>query len=220
MHSADIRMGDKSLKTLKLALLGATFLIGAAGAASAADVYNKGGGYKDGPVPEYQQGISWTGFYFGANAGAEFIDIENEDGEDDAVFIGGIHVGYNWQKHGPWVFGIEGDVNFVDDEGTDYLASIRGRLGYAAGSTLLYATGGAAFLGLDSGDDDEDAITGFVVGGGLEHKIRENVSIGVEGLYYSFDGEDFGLDNEDVDSFTIRARLTYHLGGGYSDALK
>jgi len=203
-----------------MALLGATFLIGAAGAASAADLGGGGGGgYKDGPS-DYNPGITWSGFYFGANAGAEFIDIDSEDGDEDAVFIGGIHVGYNWQKHGPWVFGIEGDVNFVDDEGTDYLASIRGRLGYAMGPTLLYATGGAAFLGLDSGDDDEDAITGFVVGGGLEHKIRENVSIGVEGLYYSFDGEDFGLNDEDVDSYTIRARLTYHLNSGYGDALK
>jgi outer membrane immunogenic protein len=211
------------LKTLKMALLGATFLIGAAGAASAADLGGGGGGgYKDGPA-DYNPGITWSGFYFGANAGAEFIDIDSEDGDEDAVFIGGIHVGYNWQKHGPWVFGIEGDVNFVDDEDTSYLASIRGRLGYAMGPTLLYATGGVAFLGLDGGDgsdDDEDAVTGFVVGGGLEHKIRDNVSVGVEGLYYSFDGEDLGLADEDVDSYTIRARLTYHLGGGYRDSLK
>ncbi len=215
-------MGDRTLKTLKTALLGATFLIGAAGAASAADLGRGGGGYKDGPV-EYQPVLSWSGFYIGANAGAEFIDIDTENGDDDAVFIGGIHVGYNWQKYGGWVFGIEGDVNFVDDEDTEYLASIRGRLGYGMGPTLIYATGGAAFLGVDggdNGDDDEDAVTGFVVGGGLEHKIRQNVSIGVEGLYYSFDGEDLGLD-DDVNSYTIRARLTYHLGGGgYGGDLK
>ena len=212
-------LGDRSLKTLKMALLGATFLIGAAGAASAADL-GRGGGYKDGPAPEYQQGISWTGFYFGANAGASFSDVETEDGdESDAVFVGGLHVGYNWQKHGPWVFGIEGDVGFADD--IEYIATLRGRLGYAAGSTLIYATGGAAFLGVDdaSGDDDE-TITGWVAGGGLEHKLRENVSIGVEGLYYSFDGEDFGVEDENADTFTVRARLTYHLGGGYADALK
>ncbi len=58
---------------------------------------------------------------------------------------GGLHVGYNWQKPGGWVFGIEGDVSFADD--IDYLATIRGRLGYAMDSTLIYATGGAAFIG-------------------------------------------------------------------------
>ena len=220
MHSADIRMGDISLKTLKMALLGATFLIGAAGAASAADLGRGGGGYKDGPA-EYQPVLSWTGFYFGANAGASFSDVENEDGdESDAVFVGGLHLGYNWQKHGPWVFGLEGDVSFADD--IEYLATLRGRLGYAMGPTLVYATGGAAFLGVDDafGEGDE-TITGWVAGGGIEHKIRDNVSIGLEGLYYSFDGEDFGLEDENADTFTVRARLTYHLGGsGYGDALK
>ena len=201
-----------------MALLGATFLIGAAGAASAADLGRGGGGYKDGPS-DYQPVLSWTGFYFGVNAGASFSDIENEDGDDsDAAFVGGLHVGYNWQKHGPWVFGLEGDVSFADD--IDYLATIRGRLGYAVGPTLVYATGGAAFLGVEDNSGDDDTITGWVAGGGLEHKLRENVSIGVEGLYYSFDGDDFGSD-DDADTFTVRARLTYHLGGGgHGDALK
>jgi outer membrane immunogenic protein len=211
-------MGDISLKTLKLALLGATFLIGAAGVASAADIYNKPVSYKDGPS-DYQPGISWSGFYFGVNAGALFDVVENEDSDDsEAVGLGGIHVGYNWQKHGPWVFGLEGDVNFDSEE--DYTASVRARLGYAMGPTLVYATGGVAFLGIE--DADEDTVTGFVVGGGIEHKLRENVSVGLEGLYYNFDGEDLGAGFEDnIEAFTVRARLTYHLGGnGHGEALK
>ena len=231
-------MGDRSLKTLKSALLGASFLIAAAGAASAADIYSKGGSYKDAPG-EYMPAITWTGFYAGANAGGAFvensgfIELNGERAdfdEDDTFFVGGIHVGYNWQKPGGWVFGIEGDVGFVDDDSTDYLATIRGRLGYAMGPTLLYATGGAAFAGVDDGSDDSDTETGWVVGAGIEHKFSQNWSVGLEGLYYNFgDGEDVTLTNgedvlrvqtDDADFFTVRARLTYHFGGRDDEPLK
>jgi outer membrane immunogenic protein len=197
-----------------MALLGASFLIGAAGAASAADIYNKGGSYKDAPG-DYAPPISWTGFYFGINAGAAFTDEDTAD-NDDTVFVGGVHIGYNWQKHGPWVFGIEGDVDFADD--VDYVATIRGRLGYAFGPTLAYATGGAAFLGAEDSFGDDDTLEGWVAGAGLEHKFTPSVSAGVEGLYYNY-GEVGGSD-EDLDTWTVRARLTYHLGGAYGDSLK
>jgi outer membrane immunogenic protein len=199
------------LKHLRIALLGATFLIGAAGAASAADIYNKGGSYKDAPA-EYMPAITWTGLYFGINAGAAFNDDGNGSG-DDTVFIGGVHLGYNWQRNSPLVLGVEGDVNFADD--VDYLATIRGRLGYAAGNTLLYATGGVAFLQFN---DDDDSLTGWVAGVGLEHKLRQNVSLGVEALYYNFGDEANGVTfDDDIDNWTVRARLTYHFGGDYSD---
>jgi outer membrane immunogenic protein len=213
MHSADIELGDRTLKTLKTALLGATFLIGAAGAASAADLGKGGGSYKDGPS-EYLPAITWTGLYFGINAGAAFTDEDTSD-NDDTVFIGGLHLGFNWQKHGAWVFGVEGDVDFADD--VDYVASLRGRIGYAMGSTLLYGTGGWAWLGV-ADDTDEDNLDGYVVGGGLEHKFSPNVSAGVETLYYNY-GEVDG-SNEDLDTWTVRARLTYHLDGGYGGDLR
>jgi outer membrane immunogenic protein len=230
-------MGDRSLKTLQTALLGASFLIAVAGSASAADIY-KGGSLKDAPVP-YVPAITWTGFYFGVNAGAAFgdrnasIDWDEFETEhfknDDSSFIGGLHVGYNWQKPGGWVFGIEGDVNFADE--IDYLATIRGRLGYAMDSTLIYATGGAAFIGADDAFEDSDSETGWVAGLGIEHKIKPNFSIGLEGLYYDFgNGDDFRVVDEfgnegdahvdDLTFWTIRARLTYHFGERYEDALK
>lgn len=232
-------MGDRSLKTLKTALLGASFLIAAAaaGAASAADIHNKGGSYKDAPG-DYLPAIAWTGFYFGANAGVAFGDrnasIDWDYGydehfkNDDSSFIGGIHVGYNWQKSGGWVLGIEGDVNFANE--IDYLATIRGRLGYAMGPTLIYATGGVAFIGADDAFEDSDSETGWVAGVGIEHKIKPNLSIGLEGLYYDFgNGEDFEVyDGEnrgdahvdDLAFWTVRARVTYHFGERHEDSLK
>jgi outer membrane immunogenic protein len=206
------------MKSFKLALLGATFLVGAVAAsgANAADVYGRGGSIKDGPV-DYMPAITWTGFYFGANLGAAFNDEDNGgDDDDDTAFIGGLHAGYNWQKHGNLVLGVEGDVDFADD--IDYLASLRGRLGYAAGPTLFYATAGVAFLGFEDELSDDDTLTGWVAGLGVEHKVRENVSLGLEGLYYAFDEDDVASD--DADFWALRARLTFHLGDSRGDALK
>jgi outer membrane immunogenic protein len=203
------------MKSFKLALLGATFLVGAAAVsgANAADVYSRGGSIKDAPV-DYLPAITWTGFYFGANLGAAFGDDSAFLG-DDSEFVGGVHVGYNWQKNGNLVLGLEGDVDFADD--VDYLATIRGRVGFAADRTLFYGTGGVAFLSADDTSGDSDTLTGYVVGGGIEHKIRDNVSLGLEGLYYNFEDD---LDSDDADFFTVRGRLTYHFTDPRGESLK
>ncbi len=201
----------KQLKHLGFGLIGALALTAVTPAADAADVYRRDGGLKDAGPVDYLPPIMWAGLYAGVNLGAAFDD--NED--SDAEAIGGGHLGYNWQGPSNIVIGIEGDVDFADD--IDYLATIRGRLGYAFGPTLAYATGGAAFIGFD-----EDSDTGFVVGGGLEHKLRENVSFGVEGLYYnvSSDGENIfdGKFDIDRDFWAVRARATYHFSADRYDA--
>jgi len=195
----------RQLKHLGFGLIGALALTAVTPAADAADVYRRDGGLKDAGPVDYLPPIMWAGLYAGANLGAAFDDNDDSDTE----IIGGGHLGYNWQGPSNFVVGIEGDVDFLDD--VDYLATIRGRLGYAFGPTLAYATAGAAFIGFEEDDD-----TGFVVGGGIEHKLRENVSFGVEGLYYSFDDE----NNDDADFWAARARLTYHFNGGFRDGLK
>lgn len=135
---------------------------------------------------------------------------------DDTSWLGGVHLGYNWQRSNGVVLGLEGDVSFLDD--IDYLASVRARLGYAAGSTLIYATGGVAFLGLDDAFGDDDTGTGWVAGLGVEHKLRDSWSVGLEGLYYSFD--DVDSFDDDLEFWTVRARLTYHFTDSRSDPLK
>lgn len=196
-----------SLTHISLGLVSALAL-GAALPAHAADIYRDGGSIKDtGPV-DYAPSITWTGFYIGGHVGAAFSDNEDVEIVDDAAFLAGAHLGYNWQGPRNLVIGIEGDVSFLDD--IDYLASIRGRVGYSFGPTLAYVTGGAAFMGFDEDLGGDDSDTGWVAGLGLEHKLRENVSIGAEALYYGFENDDFGDDNN---FWAARARLTYHFGG-------
>jgi outer membrane immunogenic protein len=218
--------------------LGATFLAAAAVSANAADVYEPAeGGYKDDTA--YYPSITWTGFYAGIHAGGTFddqadlvVDGDTVDSiEFDNAFIGGVHVGYNWQSPSNFVVGVEGSVSLLDDEFagddvTDYLATIRGRIGYAMDKALVYATGGAAFLGysdeavLGLGIDD-DSTVGYVVGAGLDYKVTDNVSFGVEGLYYDFESDRFLADEVfERDFLSVQARLYYHFKRGYQEALK
>ncbi|MGF1619388.1 MAG: outer membrane protein [Rhodomicrobiaceae bacterium] len=213
------------MKKLKVALLGTVFAFAAATAANAADIYEGGGSYKDDPI--YMPPMTWAGFYFGGHLGGGFEDdfcyypgpnVTNvrkicEDG--DTFFLGGVHAGYNWQKHGPWIFGVEADISFGDD--IDYLASVRARLGVAYDALLFYATGGVAFIGFEDGFGFSDDDTGWVAGLGAEYKVAQNMSVGLEGLYYDFDDDDF---HNDDDFWVVRARLSYHLNEAYAEALK
>jgi len=124
------------------------------------------------------------------NAEAFFLSTRGFDG-------GGI-IGYNWQ-FGSWVLGLDADiqgssgsgyltcVNLCSgvgattiDQKLSWFGTVRGRLGYAVGPALFYATGGAAF------GEVKESITqaaagnasfshsqsGFAVGGGIENKLE------------------------------------------------
>ncbi|WP_170937194.1 MULTISPECIES: outer membrane beta-barrel protein [Rhodomicrobium] len=223
------------MNAFKTALLGASLLISASAAASAADL-GRGhgeGGYKD--DQSYYPAITWAGFYAGVYAGATLGDrFDASEGDFhsgvdiDESFTGGGQIGYNWQQ-GNVVYGIEGQIGLIDDELngedlSDYLASVRGRLGYAIDKNLVYGTAGVAFLGAsDEAADllDDDTSIGFVVGGGIERKITENLSFGVESLYYNFssDSAENGVDI-DRDFFTVQARLNFQFGNSFENPLK
>ena len=191
--------------------------------ATAADL---GRGVKDAPIAPAQPAQKWRGPYIGGHLGGAF-DADDDDliggvsvDGDDSAFIGGVHAGMNWQS-GAYVFGIEGDVSFGDD--IEYLSSARGRIGFASNNWLAYFTGGVAFADLGrtvsgpgfSIELDEDE-TGYVVGGGVEVKLSQAASLGVEGLYYGFEEDEsqaLGFDIEN-DIVVVRGRLTWHFGGG------
>ena len=165
----------------KLVILGVTalFVTAAPAVSNAADL----GRNVPVPVPEpiAIAPTGWAGMYLGGHLGG------GVDGDED--FLGGAHLGHNWQS-GNLVYGAEGDISFGDDT----LGTIRGRLGFGNHSWLFYGTAGVAI-------DDNDE--GVVAGGGVEYKVADNVSIGTEALYYDLD-----------DSFTvIRGRLSWHFGG-------
>ena len=181
--------------------------VAAAGPGEAADIYRPEPVVREAPV-NYAPAITWTGFYVGGNIGATWPDDDLEIIDDDAKLIGGAHLGFNWQTPSSWVIGVEGDANFAED--IEYLASVRGRLGYAFGPTMIYGTGGVAFAGFDN-SSLLDLETGWVAGGGVETKVRDNMSLGLEALYYDFDDASTAIGDDSIDALTVRGRVTFHL---------
>ena len=133
-------------RTLRSAVIASAILsVSHLSPAAAADL---GKGLKDAPIAPAQPAQMWRGPYIGGHLGGAF-DVGDEDlaagvsvDSNDSQFIGGVHGGWNWQS-GAYVFGLEGDVSFGDD--IEYLASARGRIGFAANKWLAYFTGGVAF---------------------------------------------------------------------------
>ncbi|MBV9571040.1 MAG: porin family protein [Alphaproteobacteria bacterium] len=187
-------------------------------------------------------GGPFSGLYLGGNAGVAFdpnhlsftdrtgagaLSFDSRDNNDR--FVGGAHLGYNWQPGGI-LFGVEGDSDFGKD--IDYLASLRGRVGITTGPFLIYGTGGAAWEGShehfnvssaagNASFDRNIKKTGWVAGGGVEAFVMPAVSVGAEGLYYHFGEDTANLATPVPENFSVkddrnfplvRARLTYHFG--------
>jgi opacity protein-like surface antigen len=234
-----------------LALAGAMTV---SASASAADLgrYSGGDSLKDAPYTA----ATWAGGYVGGHLGASWTDgdinLKTTYGVANAVLndtvhkdlsetsvSGGAHVGYNWQRGG-MVYGLEGGVSFADS--FEYLASFRGRVGVASGNWLLYGAGGLAVIGEGPSDfildkngkgassDKSNTEVGFVVGGGAELKLNRNWSVGVEGLYYGFNGNTTqnygGAGSLTSPAFTVgthniseigvvQARVSYHFSRDY-----
>ena len=139
------------MKRVVLAGLG---MVALAASAEAADLPRR----YDASTADYVPVNNWTGFYIGINGGGAWGDSKwTSIGTFDVTggMVGGT-VGYNWQLT-QWVFGLEGDVDWTNINGTSnavcsagcttsnsWLATVRGRIGYAFDRFLPYITGGLA----------------------------------------------------------------------------
>jgi outer membrane immunogenic protein len=219
----------------------------AAFSANAADIYRgePAGSYKDGPV--YAPVATWTGFYAGVNGGYGWSanTLSGSDFQPEGGFGGG-QIGYNWQGgfglgHN-LVLGVEADFqgSGISDSASvpgasaesnlNWFGTVRGRIGYAFGPALVYATGGFAFgeveskgslVGVGSASATETQ-TGYVVGGGLEYQINPSWSLKGEYQFLSLDASDrnaagpLGFTDQDrTEVHTVRVGLNYHVGHGY-----
>ena len=80
-------------------------------------------------------------------------------------------------------------------ETLDYAGTVRGRIGYASGHWLVYATGGFAFAGErfintpDVGTDQKhiNVRPGWAAGAGVEYAFAPHWSVKLEYLYSQFD---------------------------------
>lgn len=208
----------------------------------------------------------WTGAYIGIQGGYGWgdsdVNIDAADGSgpegpgggDNEIivdaregnietdgFIGGVHLGYNYQAD-MLVLGVEGDIEFSDISGDadirqeedgpvigeatkdiDWLGSLRLRTGVAFDRALVYATGGLAVGGVkleseapNANESEKDTAWGWTIGGGLEYALTDDVSAKIE--YRYTDLEDIELENAlgkakaDNDFHAVRVGLSWHFG--------
>jgi outer membrane immunogenic protein len=172
--------------------------------------------------PPPPPGWTWTGCYVGiegggamgtdkvvaatgANIGKTITTITPSNG-----LVGGT-VGCNYQVSRFFLIGLEDDISFNGIQASaaeqapfittrshgvrgTWLDTLRGRAGIVTwDNALFYATGGAAFGGLQDsvtgpgiGAAQTNTVTGWTVGGGVEYMPFQNWTVKVEYLYVQF----------------------------------
>jgi outer membrane immunogenic protein len=207
------------------------------------------GGKPQSPLPSH----NWTGFYAGivggtgvAQASATQPGAPGVIGENGSGFTAGGLAGYNWQFAPHFVAGVEGDFSWLgvdrsqgqynDFQGgrnamlgmkTNWLATLRGRVGYSTGPALLYVTGGGAWVNVR--DDWQGAnaaagpavsstktLSGFTAGGGIETTLFGNWTSRTEYLYVDVGSGDTLASTAsmvvDHKFHLFRSALVYHIG--------
>ena len=165
--------------------------------------------------------FDWTGFYVGGHVGYSRGNARVTVADPDPTnfshsfgsLTGGLQGGYNYVLPSRFLLGIEADASFpnwlsADDlawfrttpdtdiaEKIDYMATLRGRFGYAFDHWMVYATGGFAwslgrFLQTPGAVDDIDKVlhlhTGWSAGAGAEFAIAPSWTARLEYLYRNF----------------------------------
>jgi outer membrane immunogenic protein len=209
-------------------------------AASAADMPVKA------PPPPPPPPFSWTGFYIGGESGGAWANGHVNDSLHDLSvssshdgWLGGGVVGYNYQTNN-LVFGIEGDFDgtslgatgtgvFIPTVGTlqasantDWIATLAGRVGFAADRALFYIKGGGGWVGntasitnLNTGASISASNTngGWLIGGGLEYAFTPNWSAKLEYDYLDLNRWSWNSVVFPGDTFTASRNISMFKAG-------
>jgi len=177
---------------MKRILVAGAFAFGAGGQVLAADLPPQAAAPIQPPatyVPTTAPVYDWRGIYLGINGGYALAQSTWSDPPKfstgtfsmDGFQLGGtLGANYQW---GHFVLGVEGDGDWAKQGGSvtrsDWIATVRGRAGYALDRILLYATGGVAPANRQSGLGGNYPFTdatqvGWTAGAGVEVALAQN----------------------------------------------
>jgi iron complex outermembrane receptor protein len=203
--------------------------------------------------------VSWTGVYLGVNGGFTFGGSDWTDSLTGASsdvfgtsgFVFGGTLGANYQA-GSLVFGVEADGDWAYSSGfgtftttsisglcaggcltkNTWLATVRGRAGYAFDRFLLYGTGGAAFGNVQANFSNDPVSssteTGWTAGAGVEVAVAPHWTAKAEYLFVDLSNgsctTDCAIQNPNgpplipnvavkFNESIVRAGLNYKFGG-------
>jgi outer membrane immunogenic protein len=181
--------------------------------------------------------LPFHGLHIGAvlgHASGALRDAEGFQIPRDGYTVGGL-IGYDHRLSTlpGVVVGAEADLSVTDVSGSTgpggfavhgsskVLGSVRARLGYSFGNTMLYATGGLgttnAKINVDGlGSASNNHVKGIVYGAGLESYLIGNIGVRIEWLRFDWRGAGFASDAFDAGKFKgaddqIRAGLVFRL---------
>jgi high affinity Mn2+ porin len=213
-RAGNIRPVNRNRRSLEHVLAGAAFGALTLGSpAIAADIPLK--------APYLRPAFDWSGFYIGGHTGygrgsstAVLSDpLAVSTNSIVSGVTGGVQGGYNVQMPSGLLLGVEADLTFPNyfssnsivsalagarsevAEKWDYIGTVRGRIGYASGHWLVYATGGFAYAGerftnTPGVGTDQKIINvrpGWTAGVGVEYAFAPHWSVRLEYLYSQFD---------------------------------
>lgn len=189
------------MKKLALSLLVGTVALGFVSSSFAADLIVD----EPAPVGVVDVGGNWDGAFIGGFIGAGWGLADHEpagggvgNDVDLSGWLAGVDIGFNATVADGIVLGVVGDVAWANLSGTnenppvggfdevsqdiDWMASLRGRIGFDGGAFLPYLTGGLAIahsnretVGFASEFDNTHV--GWTVGAGVEFAVSEELSI-------------------------------------------
>lgn len=192
---------------------------------------------------------SGSGFWMNSQSDVDQINGLPAQTASSSAFAGGLSLGYNWQKQ-DWVFGLEADFSALGLESTrvqegsynsvptwkfkvtqtlatDWISSVRPRVGYAFGDWLFQASGGLALAnrrlrgsfydhattgyGLRLFSDASELATGWAVGLGAEYRFGGRYGATLDYLYSAFGKAEFGTaSSKDSDGVAYPDPFWFH----------
>jgi outer membrane immunogenic protein len=151
----------------------------------------------------------WNGLYGGLTVGAmtSVLDVDKVGSDRDLKrtdAVPGVFVGYNFANNGPWLWGVEADLqshgfdkkkstavaglgNLSANEAA--LGSIRLRGGYTWSDVLFYGTAGLALSNVEATSSlggKTNFKTGLAIGLGAEWAFDKAWTARIEGIGYGF----------------------------------
>jgi len=203
-------------KSGPLVAMTALALIAVGSTANAADIYTGSDtSTVDPSFDPIQAGATWTGPYAGLYGGLKWQKV-GVMGESDVKLghnpqLGG-YVGINQELGNSLVGGLEWLGGFSGNTETkngvtaeqEWETSLRARMGYAVEQNLFYGLAGVGATRVEVSDasgSDQNWLTGWTVGAGIEHQFTDRITGRVEYDYTKYGTKEFdlGASTPDVD---------------------
>ncbi len=168
----------------------------------------------------------WQGGYAGALFSVKSFEASSLDAPPSIRMrngkgrLAGIVAGYNFGYHA-WIYGMEADVGYGQIRATksgnhikaDLMGTLRARFGRTLEHSLLYATAGASFTGINQRstlmvNGNTSTHLGLTVGGGIEHALARAITARLEYLYgHTLENKGLGIEHLHM----VRAGIVFHL---------